>query len=63
MSVAVRAELSSITSTVLGLQQRLADLAHRQPAGAEDVIAALYEAERSMLSASRHLARAERCLG
>jgi hypothetical protein len=60
MSGPTRAELSSVTSTLESLRQRLAAFAQRSPAGSEDLLSALYEGERALKSAERHLERAQR---
>jgi hypothetical protein len=57
----LRAELSSIGGTVDDLRQRVAGLA--TPLGGsdrDDLIAAIYEAERGLQAAARHLERATR---
>jgi len=60
-AASLRAELSSIGGTVDDLRQRVAGLA--TPLGGtdrDDLIAAIYEAERGLQAASRHLERAAR---
>ncbi len=62
MSAPTLAELSSVTATVESVRQRLAGFAQRAPAGHEDLLAALYEGERALKSAERHLERAQRLM-
>jgi hypothetical protein len=58
------AEVTSIRTLVEELQLRVAGLAQAFDGGArEDLGRALFEAERALRSASRHLARAEKLLG
>ena len=57
----VHAEVSSIADTVSGLRQRIAGLAPGlSDPGDADILATLFEAERSLLAAGRHLERAKR---
>jgi ElaB/YqjD/DUF883 family membrane-anchored ribosome-binding protein len=61
MSASLQAELSSISSTADSIRQRVADLAISSTARAnEELQSVLFEAERSLASAERHLARARR---
>lgn len=64
MSSSIHAEVSSITDTVGGLRERVAALAPTV-AGADhdDLLGALFEAERSLAAAARHLERAKRLTG
>ena len=57
----VHADVSSIADTVSGLRQRIAGLAPGlSDPGDADILATLFEAERSLLAAGRHLERAKR---
>lgn len=59
----VAAELSAVTETVQRSRLRIADLA--QPfigSEREDVLSAIYEAERALLNAERTLMRAHKTL-
>jgi ElaB/YqjD/DUF883 family membrane-anchored ribosome-binding protein len=61
MSSSLLAELSSIAATADTMRQRVADLAMSDGARANaELQSTLYEAERSLASAERHLARAIR---
>jgi len=62
MSASLAAELSSITATVGALRDRVAGLTGPLGAGTEDLASALYEVERSLRNAGRHLDRAQRLL-
>ena len=58
------AELTTIRTLVEELQARVLGLAKDSDASSrEDLGRALFEAERSLRSAGRHLARAEKLLG
>jgi hypothetical protein len=58
------AELATIRTLVEELQARVLGLTKEPDATArEDMVRALFEAERSLRSAGRQLARAERLLG
>jgi hypothetical protein len=60
-AASLRAELSSIGGTVDDLRQRVAGLATPlRGSDRDDLIAAIYEAERGLQAASRHLERAAR---
>lgn len=55
------AELSALLSTLADLEHRLAAIATRHEGpGHEDVLAALYEAERALQAAQRQVTRAHR---
>jgi ElaB/YqjD/DUF883 family membrane-anchored ribosome-binding protein len=64
MSSTLLAELSSIAATADTMRQRISDLAMTDAARANaELQATLYEAERSLASAERHIARAIRMNG
>lgn len=61
MSSSIHAEVSSIADSVGGLRQRVAAIAPSLAGGgAEDLLSALFEAERSLTGAERQLERAKR---
>jgi hypothetical protein len=54
------AELSSIRGTLLEVEQRLADIArHYEGTERDDLLGALYEAERTLRATRREVERAE----
>ena len=58
------AELSSLLTTLAEVERRLAAVAGRhEGAEHEDVLAALYEAERSLRATQRQIERAEKLSG
>ncbi len=60
MSSSLRAEISSIATTVGELRRRVASMASPLlGTDRDDLVAALYEAERGLVAAGRHLDRAE----
>jgi hypothetical protein len=61
MSSTLHAELSSIADTVSTLRDRVARLAQPlRTSERDDLVSALYEAERSLLACTRHLERSKR---
>ncbi len=60
MSETVRSELSAAALSVDAYRERVASLVDHVEATREDVIAAIYEAERALISAYRALLRAEK---
>jgi hypothetical protein len=60
-SSSIHAEVSSITDTIAGLRERIASLAPALGSPeTEDLLSSLFEAERALLAAGRHLERAKR---
>jgi hypothetical protein len=61
MSSSIHAEVSSLADTVSGLRERITALAPAlgQPQH-EDLLSTLFEAERALVAAGRHLERAKR---
>jgi hypothetical protein len=58
------AELSSLTTTLREVEDRIAAIArHHEGTPRDDLLAALYEAERNLRAASRSLARAAALAG
>jgi hypothetical protein len=61
MSSSLEAELSSISNSADSLRQRISDLTTTSAARSnEELQSTLYEVERALATAERHLARARR---
>ena len=60
MSESIRAELGAAVDAVDRYRSRIAALVEGVGAGQEDLVAAMYEAERALVSAHRLLVRAEK---
>lgn len=60
MNESVRAELSAVGESVDGYRSRVASLVDMTGPDSEDLVSAIYEAERALLTARRLLLRAEK---
>lgn len=60
MNESVRAELSAVGESLDGYRSRVASLVERTVPGSEDLVSAIYEAERALLTAHRLVLRAEK---
>ena len=56
----MNAELSAAAEAVAGYRDRMADLATSMGGENEDLVSAIYEAERALLTAHRSILRAQR---
>lgn len=60
MSESIRAELGAAVDAVNRYRTRIADLVDTVGPNSEDLVSAMYEAERALVSAERLLSRAEK---
>ena len=60
MSESIRAELGAAVDAVNRYRTRIADLVETVGPNSEDLVSAMYEAERALVSAERLLSRAEK---